>query len=802
MEENKEWHAKWIWRMDYPWSTDPGVHELVLFRRSFQVGNPSGARLNVKVSADSRYRLYLNGESVSVGPCKGDSYTHYYETVELGGKLRKGENVLAAKVLHYAASQPHRMGISGPISIHRSNAGAFLLEGAVEEIGQIEQRLDTDERWLCHLEEGFAMLPSRLIPWLGGCESVDGSRMSHGWARQDYDDSLWRPAVVVCDTGDRFGELTPWQLSPRPIPELIEDARSFAAVSEACDELTAKSLSALLRSEQGGTLKLAPHTRFKVELDAGELSTGYLHVAIRGGKDSEVRLLAAECYEHPNSTPDRRIKGVRDRAADGKLIGETDSYRVAGVGGKELNEEVYEPFWFRTFRYIGLVIETKDEPLELTRILFRDTGYPLEISGEFECSDPNCNKLWDLSVNTLRRCMHETYEDCPYYEQLQYTMDTRLQMLFTYRLGADDRLARRTLYDFHSSALPSGMLQCRYPSEYRQVIPAFSLFWIDMLHDHYMHFGDIAVLRRYRHTIAGLLDWFERRLTIDGLVGPTPRAYWTYYDWVEQWPGGAPKAHEYGPVTLLSQMYSAALQQAAELFEATGWMDAASEATSLAERVNAALLRHCWHAERKMFADGPDVEDFSQHAQIWGIACGAVRGDAAADLIERTLRDPELAVVSLPMTYSLFRVLSELGMYERTSVLWERWKAFADMNLTTLPEMAHGNPRSDCHAWSALPLSEYPGGILGVQPGAPGYNVIRVAPQPLNLTWAKGKSATRHGPVTVAWHRKDGRFSLEGEGPVGIPVEITLPNGEVMRVAAGGQFRFECDEATWKVEGI
>ncbi|WP_168120921.1 alpha-L-rhamnosidase C-terminal domain-containing protein [Paenibacillus sp. HB172176] len=793
MEENKDWRAQWIWQSDYPWTSDPGAHEMVLFRRSFGVGDPAEAKLHVNVSADSRYRLYLNGESVSVGPCKGDSFSHYYESIDLSGKLRSGDNVLAAKVLHYAASNPHRIGRSGPISVHRSNTGAFLLEGAVQEPGRLEQRLDTDEHWRCRFEAGYSMQANPLIQWLGGCETVDGTRMSHGWTSLDYDDHSWKPAVVICATSNRFGELTPWQLTARPIPMLFEKDKGFTAVSRCEEGYSASSLSSLLDPDNNGTLTIVPRTKFWVELDAGELSTGYLRIDMRAGGGSEVRLLASECYEPLESQPDKRLKEVRDKAVDGKLVGDNDYYRVAGIGRKRQVEEVYEPFWFRTFRFVRLEIETNDEPLELVCIRFRDTGYPLDVQAEFQCSDTGANQLWALSVRTLRNCMHETYEDCPYYEQLQYTMDTRLQMLFTYGLSADDRLARRALHDYHSSALPSGMLQCRYPSEYPQVIPSFSLFWIDMLHDHYMHFGDLALLRRYRHTMAGLLNWFEQRLTPEKLVGPTPRAYWSYFDWVEQWPGGAPQAREHGPVTLLSQLYSAALQQAAELFEATGWRDAASEADTLAKQVNAALIRHCWHEERGMFADGPNIDEFSQHAQIWGVACGAVQGEAAKSLIDRMLGDASLAIVSLPMSYALFRVLAKIRMYERSILLWDRWRSLLKLNLTTLPEIAHGSPRSDCHAWSALPLSEYPGEILGVQPRAPGFAVIRIAPKMLNLRWARGKVATKHGLVSVDWHLDDGIFHLDGEGPHGIPIEIELPNGDSLHFPAGGEFQVVCD---------
>ncbi|MEI2396157.1 hypothetical protein [Paenibacillus phytohabitans] len=155
--------------------------------------------------------------------------------------------------------------------------------------------------------------------------------------------------------------------------------------------------------------------------------------------------------------------------------------------------------------------------------------------------------------------------------------------------------ARRALFDYHRSTLPSGMLQNRYSSEYRQVIPSFSLYLIHMLDEHFWHFGDRELICRYVPTMTGVLDWFRRKLTPEGLVGPTSQAYWPYFDWCKDCELGTPPAHAKGPLTLLSQLYASELHTVARIYEAVGWKDASREANT----VNEALLRFYgdWNAD-------------------------------------------------------------------------------------------------------------------------------------------------------------------------------------------------------------
>lgn len=152
-----------------------------------------------------------------------------------------------------------------------------------------------------------------------------------------------------------------------------------------------------------------------------------------------VKITCAESYERPiqvgGSIGALRWKGNRADFEHGKLYGPDDMF-ITNDG-----TNVYEPFWFRTFRFIRLEISSNDEPLTVTCFDYRETHYPLDIGAKINTS-PELETFWKISLNTLRNCMHETYEDCPFYEQNQFAMDSRIQILFTYQLSRDDRLAR------------------------------------------------------------------------------------------------------------------------------------------------------------------------------------------------------------------------------------------------------------------------------------------------------------------------------------------------------------------------
>jgi alpha-L-rhamnosidase len=105
--------SKWIWLEGY----DDGAPEgqIVLFRKKFSLSKTPTDPCLVKVSADTRYRLFINGISVSFGPCKSYLSRWYYETVDISPYLKQGPNVLHARVLRFPPTHPGNLSlIRGP----------------------------------------------------------------------------------------------------------------------------------------------------------------------------------------------------------------------------------------------------------------------------------------------------------------------------------------------------------------------------------------------------------------------------------------------------------------------------------------------------------------------------------------------------------------------------------------------------------------------------------------------------------------------------------------------------------------
>lgn len=433
----------------------------------------------------------------------------------------------------------------------------------------------------------------------------------------------------------------------------------------------------------------------------------------------------------------------------------------------------YRPLWWRTYRYLQMQVKTAGDPVTIQDLKGMYTAYPFKPVASFQTPEPVHSQMWDIGWRTAQLCAHETYMDCPYYEQLQYVGDTRIQALITLYLTSDDRLVRNALEQIDASRFPDGLTQSRFPSELPQIIPPFSLFWINMLHDYFMLRDDPAFVRSLVPGTRGVITWFENRLDPrSGLLGPLE--WWNFVDWPDAFKNGSPEGIQEGGSAIVSLQFAGALRDAANLEERLGDAPLASRYRSRADAIVKSVRATCWDGRRRFFADTPKKTSFSQHVNILAALEDLVTGREREDLLRRVIQDEELIPATMYFRHYLARALNKAGLGDLYLDKLSLWKDMIDRGLTTWAEKP--DPvRSDCHAWSASPNYEFLATVAGVQPLEPGFRSVLVRPHLGSLPWVKAKVAHPKGIIEVD-------LKKEGRGVVGA---VILPEGVTGRFESG-----------------
>ena len=289
----------------------------------------------------------------------------------------------------------------------------------------------------------------------------------------------------------------------------------------------------------------------------------------------------------------------------------------------------------------------------------------------FEVLNQDYKDIWDISSRTLRRCMYETYMDCPYFEHMQYLMDTFLEMRYTLSISRDARLVEKGILDFAGSQFNNGFMPCNAPSKFRQMIPGFPFYFPLMLDTYRLYVGNKAFLRSQLGTLEKLLAFYGAYLNEEDLLGDM--GFWQFFDWVKEWDRGCPtKAGEIH--VLYNMLYVYALRCAASVNRFCDRKDVAAEYEDLACRIAAAIRRVAYDEETGLFSDVPGKKPMSQHAQIFAVVSGVMPEGEQRGLMERMIaRWEQLAMPSYCFSYFLCRALEQTGLYEHVHTTFGLW---------------------------------------------------------------------------------------------------------------------------------
>lgn len=251
--------------------------------------------------------------------------------------------------------------------------------------------------------------------------------------------------------------------------------------------------------------------------DLGAESVGYLFLDI----DCDSDCLVTVAYgEHILDGEVRRIIG-------GGYLGLGRDFSLDFKCKKGKN--VFENFFVRLgARYLEVITEANVNvnAIGILPVFYPVTEKKVNLSGLDK-------EIYDTSVRTLKLCMHEHYEDCPWREQALYALDSRNQMLCGYYAFNQSEFARENLLLMLNGKREDGLFELTFPAVNTPSIPFFSLVYPIAVEEYVKHTGDKSILVEAWDTLEQIMDIFSSRIDQTGLIKNFTAPYWNFYEWTE-----------------------------------------------------------------------------------------------------------------------------------------------------------------------------------------------------------------------------------------------------------------------------
>ncbi|MCY2952354.1 MAG: trehalase family glycosidase [Planctomycetota bacterium] len=786
----QNWTGRWCWtrkHLSLPWNT------YVYFRKVVELPDkPQSA--TVRISADARYTLYVNGKRIHQGPARSYPQFQSYDTLDLTVALTTGKNTLCAIV--------HQFGIPTFQSVFRDISG-FLLDGVIDVAGS-QVPLHTPDGWLCRTATAWRKDVTRTTIQLGFQEHFDANADPAHWMTPDYpaaEDQTWKPPFDVGPVGCH-----PWlTMHERALPLLAQHIESFQAVlcqfsgenargykiAEDVYHLPAqeprkrgKNLlenpSAMLRDDSDlTTIPPPPDGQFTmVVLDLGQIRAGHLMLDIADAAGDEIiDTLFTEELD----------KSGAPFIVESSICEEATANRYRCRPGPQR----YEPFHFMGLRYATLIFRNLPKPLKLRHVALRQVHAAIQDIGSFECSDERLNRIWRVARETQRNCMFDAYVDCPWREQAQWWGDARVQFRVNAYAFGDVSLFERGIRQVAQSQAPDGSLHSHPPADAPlHRLPDYMMTWVGSLWDHYFHTGQTDLLRECAPAMHRVLDFLAAHEVRDGLVGDFD-GYWVFLDWQNLY-----KANFSG---VLNLMYLQALRWASVICSILGDTTSSNAYNRKATALQSSVEKYFWNPKAKLWRDGFDaaknqpVEETSQQvtalAMLLHLKPEAHPALAREVLLKSAKSKRTKILTASPFFYAyVLDALAESGFRtEAVELISDKWGQMLDQGATTFWEIWEPTPTtSRCHAWSASPLYHLSQQVLGVMPVDIGWKQIRIAPLPGKLEFAKGIVPSPLGLIRVEWEKAgDDQLAVRVDLPPGIEAEFVSPPGEIRTLESG-----------------
>lgn len=658
------------------------------FRRTFVMEQVPTAVL-LRITADSRYRLYVNGQFVDYGPARGYPQRMFFDELDVGPFLHTGRNVLAVMV--------YQPGYSHFSYIHRATAGLWL---SLDLGGEL--LITSNEDWKADRDVSYSRNVRRISIY-GSSQEVRDLRKTEDWTTVEFDDTAWPSARIQGLVGQ--------------LPWLELESRPLARLSRQCHEM--KFWEAFTVPEKTQREGDDPHTKvveqYTHRRPLEEFDSSGPTPFILGQRGLML------CYGLPASALGSaivQIDGARggervmltyfEKGRPGKWVLSdpenycqmrmTDSYQLA-AGSNRL-----QPFTPRGGRYLLITIAGGlTDGLELN-VQFEQSQCELEFRTRANLHDERLTEIMEMCQRTLQSCVSDAVVDCPWREQAAWLGDGVITGRIIAECCGDVRPLRQTLDLAAAGVYPDGLVPSVLAAEaHAYLILDYNFSWLEGVAIYLEHSPDRSSLKRYWPIIEGVLTRFSQDRDDQGLIR-SQRGRRLFLDWAEL-PREEPSALynlRYLYALMIADRLSSMVRDTATSEQVKSWIGETS-----------ASLRSLFCRDGVWY-DSVSGTSRSQHVAAFLVLTGLVTNEAAEAILDEAVARSldkqstrDLVLASPYMHYYLFEALveryRERDIQEIVRYRWGKWLD-ADSPTTWENWKVDFPDGSVCHSWSTHPL--------------------------------------------------------------------------------------------------
>lgn len=663
------------------------LHECYLdFRAEFEL--PAGlGSAELFLTADSRYRLWINGRLVGRGPERSWPSAMAVDRRDVSSSVRAGRNTIVVEV--YCPGYSHFS------YVHRAACG---LIGWLEVGGHVT--LVSDASWQVRRDLSWSPRVPRVSIYGSGVEVRDLSRWSDPFAP---DPQGWAPArVLQLPAGPIWAALR-----PRTTPLLRDEVLVLSEPWETrFGPATAGERG--VQDDPHADLRQAfaacPKGPIPEEIPAGHTAIWVFDLGHSRACGGGAAITAAQ--------GDRLTVSYAEKLRDGSvLLSDPATYcrmRPSDQTTLRAGRQDVEGFSLRGGRYLIFKLEAsttiRPDPIFHVRL----SRYPLPQRASPDEDDLTLARVADTCQRTTLACLQDGFVDSVWRESSQWLGDVVAQSFALAALSDDPRPLRLAIDQAAAGAACDGILPSVVPGDVpAYVVTDYNFAWVELLDQWVRHPGrdDDGLLHRHWPVLCQMLDRFHADLGQDGLIRSQPGRR-LFLDWSSM--------DRSEPNLTYNLRYLHALSLAMQLGSEAGLAMPETWANRATDLRDAILATFC---DASGWAESPNGAPASQLALAFLILTKLVPEPEATFLanaiVDRSL-DPDdgtvpgkLVLASPFMHHYVFKALYALGRWDDIRrIIALRWGRWANAGWpTTWENWSIDFPDgSACHGFSAHPL--------------------------------------------------------------------------------------------------